>query len=76
MIGAKVITEIAHIRAIPQGQDSISPNRNSAINSTEDLLDAIATVHNITGKPASFKAVVDAYGWLDELCTVIAQRGK
>ena len=73
--GAKVTAEIARIRGIPQGQDSISPNRNPAINSAEDLLDAVAQVRNITGKPVGFKAVIGAYGWLDELCTVIAQRG-
>jgi glutamate synthase domain-containing protein 2 len=73
--GAKVTAEIARIRAIPEGQDSISPNRNPAINSAEDLLDAIAQVRNVTGKPVGFKAVIGAYGWLDELCTVIALRG-
>lgn len=73
--GAKVTAEIARIRAIPEGQDSISPNRNPAIDSAEDLLDMIARVRDITGKPVGFKAVIGAYGWLDELCTVIAQRG-
>ena len=71
--GAKVTAEITRIRASPEGQDSISPNRNPAIDSAEDLLDMIARVRDITGKPAAFKAVVGAYGWLDELCTVIAQ---
>ena len=72
MPGAKVTAEIARIRGIPQGQDFISPNRNPAINCAEDLLDALAGVRNITGKPVGFKAVIGAYGWLDELCTVIA----
>ena len=72
MPGAKVTAEIARYRGIPQGQDSISPNRNPADNCAEDLLDAVARVRNITGKPVGFKAVIDAHGWLDEFCKVIA----
>ncbi len=73
--GAKVTGEIARIRAIAEGEDSISPNRNPAIDSAEDLLDAIARVRRVTGKPVGFKAVIGAYGWLDELCLLIKQRG-
>ena len=69
--GAKVTGEIARIRAIAEGEDSISPNRNPAIDSAEDLLDAIARVRRVTGKPVGFKAVNGAYGWLDELCLLI-----
>ena len=74
MSGAKVTAEIPRIRAIPQGQDSISPSRNPASNIAEDLLDAIARVRDVTGKPVVFTAVIGAYGWLDEFCTFIAQR--
>lgn len=73
--GAKVTAEIARIRAIPEGEDSISPNRNPAINNTEDLLAAIDRVRRVTGKPVGFKSVIGAYGWLDELCALIAQKG-
>ena len=73
--GAKVTGEIARIRAIVEGEDSISPNRNPAIDSAEDLLDAIARVRRVTGKPVGFKAVIGAYGWLDELCLLINRRG-
>ena len=73
--GAKVTAEIARIRAIPEGQDSISPNRNEAINSAEELLDAINRVREISGKPVGFKTVIGTYGWLDDLCENIKQRG-
>lgn len=46
----KVTEEIAHIRRIPIGQDSISPNRHLDINSVEELLDKIELVRRITGK--------------------------
>ena len=74
--GAKVTEEIAKIRAIPVGEDAISPNRHPDIDNAEELLDAINKVRDITGKPVGFKAVIGAYGWLEELCRLINQRGK
>lgn len=72
---AKVTPEIATIRGIPPYQDSISPNRHPDISSIDDLLNMIARVRNVTGKPVGFKAVIGAYGWLDELCHAITTRG-
>ncbi|MEE8514465.1 MAG: FMN-binding glutamate synthase family protein, partial [Gammaproteobacteria bacterium] len=63
--GGKVTDEIARIRGIPPGGDSISPNRHTDINSNEDLLDMINRIRTVTGKPVGFKAVLGAYGWLD-----------
>jgi len=71
---AKVTEEIAKIRGIPPGEDSISPNRHPDINNNANLLNMIARVRNITGKPTGFKAVIGAYGWLDELFSEIARR--
>jgi glutamate synthase domain-containing protein 2 len=71
----KVTEEIAAIRGIPVGQDSISPNRYPEIDSTTDLLDFIERVRGITGKPAGFKMVLGAWGWLDELFEEINRRG-
>lgn len=73
--GNKVTGEIAQIRGIPAGQDSISPNRHTDINSIADLLDMIDRIRTVTGKPVGFKAVIGAYGWLDELCNEIRARG-
>lgn len=65
--GAKVTDEIAAIRSIEAGHDSISPNRHPDINSNEELLNMIDHIRTVTGKPVGFKAVVGAYGWLDNL---------
>ncbi len=65
--GIKVTPEIAEIRGIPAGLDSNSPNRHPEIDSNEDLLRFIAKVKAITGKPVGVKAVIGAYGWLDDL---------
>lgn len=73
--GGKVTPEIARIRGIPEGKDSISPNRHPDINSVDDLLNMVEHIREVTGLPTGFKTVLGAYGWLDELCTSIAERG-
>ena len=70
----KVTDEIARIRGISTGKDSISPNRHPDINSVDELLNLIERVHRITGKPVGFKTVIGAYGWLDELFDKVNQR--
>jgi len=74
--GAKVTAEIAKIRDIPEGKDSISPNRHVDIDNVGELLDMIQRVRNVTGKPVGFKCVIGAYGWLDDLFTEINKRGN
>ena len=74
--GAKVTEEIAKIRGIPVGEDSISPNRHPDVNSVADLLNMIEHIRTVTGKPVGFKAVIGAYGWLDELFLEINKRGQ
>ncbi len=71
----KVSREIAEIRGIPEGQASISPNRHPEINNVEQLLDMVAHIRNVTGKPVGIKSVVGAYGWLEEMCEAIHKRG-
>ncbi len=73
--GEKVNRMIADIRGIAEGQPSISPNRHPEINSVDELLDFIQHVREVTGKPTGIKAVVGAYGWLEELCDAIHKRG-
>lgn len=72
---AKVNEDIAAIRGIPAFKDSISPNRHPEIDSNSDLLDLINRIRHVTGKPTGFKAVIGAYGWLEELCEEIHSRG-
>lgn len=71
----KVTEEIAGIRGIRAHEASISPNRHEDIDSVDDLLDIIAQVRRVTGKPVGFKTVIGAYGWLDSLCESINKRG-
>ena len=73
--GVKVTDEIAAIRGIPVGQDSLSPNRHLDVDSAAELLDLIHRVRSITGKPTGFKSVIGGYAWLDELFDEILRRG-
>ena len=73
---AKVTEEIARIRGIPIHQDSLSPNRHPEIRGNAELLEMIARVREITGKPVGFKVVLGGQGWLDELFAEIVRRGS
>lgn len=74
--GKKVNAEIAKIRGIPEGQDSISPNGHAEISSIEELLDFIETVRRITKKPVGFKCVLGTVSWLDRLFEEVKRRGE
>ena len=74
--GAKVTEQIAKIRGIEVGQDSISPNRHTDINNIDELLKMIMRVRKVTGKPVGFKTVIGAYGWIENLFEEINKRGS
>ena len=73
--GDKVTKEIATIRGIPVGEDSISPNRHPELETVNDILDMIQRVRSVTGKPVGFKAVMGSGDWVDEMCIAIKKRG-
>ena len=74
--GIKVTPIIAKIRGISVGKDSISPNRHVEVSSVFDLLDMIARVRRVTGKPTGFKLVIGATSWLDGFFKEIIKRGE
>lgn len=73
--GSKVTREIAAIRGIPEGVDSISPNRHRDIANVNDLLDMIVRVRSVTGKPVGIKTAIGGRRFLHELCEAILRRG-
>lgn len=73
--GSKVTEEIAKVRGIPVGKDSISPNRHVDVGNVQELLAMINHVRNITGKPTGFKTVIGAIQWLDDLFAEINKKG-
>ena len=73
--GAKVTPEIAAIRGIPAGQDSISPNRHLEVDDWNDLLDFIAHVRDVSGLPTGIKTVVGDEGEMQAFFDAIIERG-
>jgi glutamate synthase domain-containing protein 2 len=72
---AKITDEIAEIRGIPKGQDGISPNRHREAGNTAELLDLIAHIREVTGKPVGIKTVMGHLSHFEELFTEINRRG-
>jgi glutamate synthase domain-containing protein 2 len=75
LLGAKVTPEIAAIRGIPEGRDSISPNRHRDVADADQLLDMIARVRETTGKPVGVKTAIGGWNFMRELCEAVARRG-
>jgi glutamate synthase domain-containing protein 2 len=75
LLGAKVTEEIARIRGIPAGQDSISPNRHRDVASADQLLDMVARVREATGKPVGIKTAIGGWNFMNELCDAVTRRG-
>ena len=72
---AKIDEEIAAIRGVPMGKDAISPNRHKEVPDFDGLLDLIAHVREVTGKPVGFKTCMgSADPWFD-LFKKIRERG-
>jgi glutamate synthase domain-containing protein 2 len=64
--GNKVTREIAEIRGITEGQDSISPNRHRDIGNISELGAFVAHVREVTGKPVGVKFVVGDPRFIDD----------
>jgi glutamate synthase domain-containing protein 2 len=75
LLAGKVTAEIAAIRGIPEGQDSISPNRHRDIATADELIEKIAYVREITGKPVGLKTAIGGWQFMNELCEAVARRG-
>ena len=73
--GGKVTAEIARIRGIPVGQDSISPNRHLDIANMEQLLDQVAYIRDLTGRPVGVKTAIGGWDFMNDLCDAVLRRG-
>jgi glutamate synthase domain-containing protein 2 len=73
--GEKVNAEIAAIRGLQIGQDGISPNRHREVNSWGELLDLVARVRDVSGKPVGIKVVAAAREPFEELFAEVLRRG-
>lgn len=71
----KVTPEIAEIRGIPPGEDSLSPNRHRDVANIDQLLDQVEHVRAITGKPVGVKTAIGGNAFMDELTEAVRRRG-
>jgi len=73
--GGKVTPEIAAIRGIPEGEDSISPNRHRDAGNIVELLDFVARVRSITGRPVGIKTAIGGFRFLNSMAEEVHRRG-
>jgi glutamate synthase domain-containing protein 2 len=73
--GAKVTAEIAHIRGIPEGVDSLSPNRHPDIGTVGQLLDMVERIRDLTGKPVGIKIAIGGWQFMQLLNEEVLRRG-
>jgi glutamate synthase domain-containing protein 2 len=73
--GIKVTEEIANIRGIEAGKDSLSPNRHTNIENPKDLIDFINKIRKITKKPVGFKTVIGHIRFLNAVLIEIKKQG-
>jgi len=73
--GRKVTPEIAQIRGIPEGRDSISPNRHREIANMGELLEKINYIREITGRPVGVKTAVGGWRFMNEMGDIVHRRG-
>jgi len=74
--GGKVTEEISRIRGIPVGKDSISPNRHYDIANMEQLLDKVAYMRELTGRPVGIKTAIGGWEFVNDLCDTVLRRGR
>jgi glutamate synthase domain-containing protein 2 len=71
----KVTSEIARIRGIPEGRDSISPNRHRDIANINELLDKIVYIRDLTGRPVGVKTAIGGWRFMNDLAEAVHRRG-
>ena len=72
---AKVTEEIARIRGIPVGVDSISPNRHRDIADMAQLLEQVACIRDLTGRPVGIKTAIGGWEFMNDLTEHVTRRG-
>jgi len=72
--GKKVTPAIAEARGVQVGQTVYSPNRHSAFDDVDGLIDLVEQIAEATGLPVGIKSAVGQQEFWDELATRMAAR--
>ncbi|MGM0533697.1 MAG: glutamate synthase-related protein, partial [Campylobacterota bacterium] len=76
LAASKVNADIAYYRGVKEGQDLFSPNRFPYGGSTQELLDFVAYLQELSGKPVGFKIVISDTRSVEDMVSVLASRHK
>jgi glutamate synthase domain-containing protein 2 len=70
----KVTPEIAKIRRIPAGEDSISPPRHAEFSTAEGLFDFLDHIRSVTGKPCGIKLVIGDQDEIESIARMMSEQ--
>jgi glutamate synthase domain-containing protein 2 len=71
----KVTAEIAQIRGIPEGRDSISPNRHRDVANINELLEMVARIRDLTGRPVGVKTAIGGWRFMNDMADAVHRKG-
>lgn len=74
--GAKVTSEIASIRGIPEGETCKSPGAHTAFSDVDSMIDFIEELADATGLPVGIKSAVGELSFWSDLAARMASRGQ
>lgn len=72
---AKVTEEIAAIRGVPMGEDVLSPPQHSAFSTPRGLLEFVARLRELSGKPVGVKLCVGDRAEFLGVCKAMVETG-
>jgi len=73
---AKVSSEIARTRGVPEGKDCISPSRHSEFGDVDSLVDWVEMLAAATGLPVGIKSAVGDLDFWHDLAEVMSRTGR
>lgn len=74
LLARKVTPDVARIRGIEAYRDAISPPGHVDIRNVDSLLDAIARLRDLTGRPVGVKTALGDGRFLFDLCDAVHRR--
>ncbi|WP_200763143.1 FMN-binding glutamate synthase family protein [Nitrosophilus alvini] len=74
LVGSKVTADIAYYRGVEEGKDLISPNRFPYAKTTEELLDFVGKLQDISKKPVGIKIVISDAKSVEDLVYTMHKR--
>ena len=74
--GAKVSSEIAAIRGIPEGEDCASPSRHTEFHDVDSMLDWVELIATETGLPVGIKSAVGDLDFWERLVAQMADHTR